>query len=81
MELATCLTSEADPELGLEIYEKRRIARTSPIVRASRWLGRIAQLEEQRLCGLRDAVLRLTPTTISMRGLAKIIGYKGHLVD
>jgi 2-polyprenyl-6-methoxyphenol hydroxylase-like FAD-dependent oxidoreductase len=81
LELSACLASETDPELGLEKYEKRRIARTSPIVRASRWLGSIAQLEEPRLCGLRDALFRLTPAAVSIRGLAKMVGYQGHLTD
>lgn len=81
LELAACLTSEANPEMALEKYEKSRIARTSPIVRASRWLGRIAQLEEPRLCGWRDAVFQLAPTAVSIRGLAKMIGYEGHLAD
>jgi 2-polyprenyl-6-methoxyphenol hydroxylase-like FAD-dependent oxidoreductase len=79
LELAACLANETDLELGLEKYEKRRIARTGPIVLASRRLGRIAQIEDPLLGRLRDLALQLTPSSATYRGLAGVIGYEGHL--
>jgi 2-polyprenyl-6-methoxyphenol hydroxylase-like FAD-dependent oxidoreductase len=81
LELAACLAGETNPEIGLEKYQKRRIARTSPIVLASRRLGRIAQIEEPLLCWLRDAVLQMTPSVVTYQGLRRIVGYEGHLAD
>ena len=78
LELAACLANETDLDLGLQKYEKRRIARTGPIVLASRHLGRIAQVEDPTLCRLRDSVLQLTPSSVTYRGLAGVIGYEGH---
>lgn len=79
VELAACLAEGTDLEPALEKYQKRRIARTGPIVLASRRLGRLAQIEDPLLCRLRDLALRLTPSGVTYRGLAGIIGYEGHL--
>jgi 2-polyprenyl-6-methoxyphenol hydroxylase-like FAD-dependent oxidoreductase len=79
LDLAACLADVTSLKLGLEKYEKRRIARTGPIVLASRRLGRIAQIEDPLLCRLRDLVVQLTPNKVSYLGLAGIIGYEGHL--
>ena len=81
MELAACIAGETNAELGLERYEKSRIARTGAIVLASRRLGRIAQIGEPFLCRLRDAVLQLTPSVVAYHGLRRIVGYEGHLAD
>jgi 2-polyprenyl-6-methoxyphenol hydroxylase-like FAD-dependent oxidoreductase len=81
LQLATCLACETKPELGLEQYEKTRIARTSPVVLASRRLGRMAQLEDPLLCRLRDALFELTPSVVTYQGLRWILGYQGHLAD
>ncbi len=74
LELAACLAGETNAEMGLEKYEKRRIARTSEIVLASRRLGRIAQIEDPVLCRLRDAVLQMTPSVVTYQGLRRIVG-------
>jgi 2-polyprenyl-6-methoxyphenol hydroxylase-like FAD-dependent oxidoreductase len=81
LELAACLAGKTNVEAGLEKYEKRRIARTGPIVLASRRLGLIAQIEEPLLCRVRDAVLEFTPSSVTYLGLARVIGYEGHLDD
>ena len=79
LELAVCLANETSLELGLEKYEKHRIARTGPIVLASRRLGRLAQIEDPLLGRLRDSVLQWTPNSVTYRALAGVIGYEGHL--
>jgi 2-polyprenyl-6-methoxyphenol hydroxylase-like FAD-dependent oxidoreductase len=81
LELAVCLAGETTVEAGLEMYEKTRIARTGSIVLASRRLGLLAQLEDPLLCRLRDAVLEFTPSSVTYLGLARVIGYEGHLGD
>jgi 2-polyprenyl-6-methoxyphenol hydroxylase-like FAD-dependent oxidoreductase len=52
---------------ALRRYEDLRRARTARIVRRSRAVGRIGQIENPLLCGLRDAALRATPTRLQLR--------------
>ena len=81
LEVAACLADEADMEKALEDYQKRRIARTTSIVLASRRFGRIAQIEDPFLCRLRDTALQWTPAIVNYLGLARTIGYEKHLAD
>ena len=64
---------------ALRAYETERIARTTPIVLASRRIGRAFQIESRPLCQLRNLALRLAPASLTVRGLARIVGYDGHL--
>jgi 2-polyprenyl-6-methoxyphenol hydroxylase-like FAD-dependent oxidoreductase len=79
LELAACVAEGTGLEMGLEKYEKRRIARTSPVILASRRLGRIAQIEDPLLCRLRDLALRLIPIGVTHRSLAGSSVMKAHL--
>ena len=81
LELAACLSGEPIAEAALKNYELRRIARTSQIVSASRRMGAMGQIESPPLCWLRDMGLRLTPNSVTLRTLAPVIGYEGHLGD
>jgi 2-polyprenyl-6-methoxyphenol hydroxylase-like FAD-dependent oxidoreductase len=76
--LARCLAG-ATNTAGLRRYEAERIPRTRAIVKASRRVGQIGQLEGRAVCGLRDVVLRLTPLSVTYRNLAPVVGYEGHL--
>jgi len=79
LELARCLGSGTNVEESLKRYEASRIPRTSSVVLASRRIGAMGQLENPLLCGLRNLVLRLTPDSMTLRSLAPVVGYEGHL--
>ncbi len=77
--LAGHLAAGADVASSLRRYERERMARTGPVVDASRRIGRFAQAEAAAACRLRDLVLRLVPRSMTYRNLAPVVGYEGHL--
>ena len=79
LELAACLAGAATLQEGLKNYEASRTRRTSAIVLSSRRLGAMGQIEQPLLCRLRDWFFHITPRSFSMRTLAPVIGYEGHL--
>lgn len=81
VELAWRLASETTVEAGLRRYEAERVARTRSIVLGSRRLGTLAQVRTPVLCRLRDLALSLTPTAVSLRSIAPVVGYENKLVD
>ena len=81
LELARALASEANVAAGLKRYEASRIPRTSSVVSASRRMGSLGQVNSPLLCRLRDLALRHTPEAVTLRSLAPILGYEGHLAE
>jgi 2-polyprenyl-6-methoxyphenol hydroxylase-like FAD-dependent oxidoreductase len=79
LELAKFLHAASNAEAGLKAYELTRVPRTRSVVLTSRRMGRIGQLSSTFLCRLRDSAFRLTPNAVSLRGMAPIVGYEGHL--
>jgi 2-polyprenyl-6-methoxyphenol hydroxylase-like FAD-dependent oxidoreductase len=74
--LMRCLDEQrADVASALRLYEARRIRRTAAIVRRSRRLGRVAQLENVLLCRLRDALLKATPNLMLMKQTEELLTY------
>jgi 2-polyprenyl-6-methoxyphenol hydroxylase-like FAD-dependent oxidoreductase len=63
--LANCLAENAEPIVAFQRFETRRLRRTRHIIRDSRRLGRIAQLENPFLIKLRNAAVRLTPQRVT----------------
>jgi 2-polyprenyl-6-methoxyphenol hydroxylase-like FAD-dependent oxidoreductase len=61
---------------ALRSYEARRIGRTGAVVRASRSMARVLQVEDPLLCGVRDAGVRFMPSGVRMRRLDPIVGYE-----
>jgi 2-polyprenyl-6-methoxyphenol hydroxylase-like FAD-dependent oxidoreductase len=61
---------------ALRSYEARRIRRTGAVVRASRSMARVLQIEAPLLCGVRDAGVRLMPAGARMGRLDPIVGYE-----
>ena len=74
--LAASLRAAADVEPGLRAYEHARIARTTPIVKRSRQLGRLASASRPWTCALRDALVAATPTRVQARQQAQILDYE-----
>ncbi|MGE7776864.1 FAD-dependent monooxygenase [Chitinophaga sp. NPDC101104] len=67
--LAAELSRHTDPQDAFRAYENRRLARTRMIIRRSRTLGIMAQLQNPVLIGLRNAVFRCTPAAVFRRQL------------
>ncbi len=74
--LGKCLKEECSVTAALRLYEARRVDRTNFVVRRSRLVGRVGQLENPLLCKLRDALTKATPLRIQLRQLDAIVGYE-----
>jgi 2-polyprenyl-6-methoxyphenol hydroxylase-like FAD-dependent oxidoreductase len=74
--LAARLKRAADVEIGLRGYERERIARTTPIVKRSLQLGRLASASRPWTCALRDALVGKTPTGVQRRQQQRILEYE-----
>ncbi|RAP73447.1 FAD-dependent monooxygenase [Paenibacillus montanisoli] len=72
--LARCL-EQGDVPSALEAYEKERMARTSRIVRMSRSMGRMVQLESKPLIWLRNRLLAAVPPSAYIKRFDPIVGY------
>ncbi|MGB3634154.1 MAG: FAD-dependent monooxygenase [Rubrobacteraceae bacterium] len=73
--LADCLRGKTGIAAALESYEARRTVRTSVIVRLSRRMGRVGQLEHPLLCRVRDTAVKRMPDSIQRRQLRMVLGY------
>jgi 2-polyprenyl-6-methoxyphenol hydroxylase-like FAD-dependent oxidoreductase len=60
---------------ALRRYEDLRWEHVAWIVRRSRTLGRIGQIENPLLCRLRDAALKATPARVQLRQLERVMRY------
>ncbi len=78
--LARCLGEQRDGTGGvaeaLRRYEGLRRERAAKIVRISRRLGRIGQLENPALRRLRDLVLKAAPSGAYLRQVEGVVGYE-----
>ena len=61
-----------DIAAGLARYDSVRRARTTPIARRSRQLGRIAQADGPLSAALRNALIRMTPAGSAVRAAQKL---------
>lgn len=71
--LARCLRQEDDLTKSLRRYERERMPRTAWITNQSRKIGRIGQMESRLLCALRDAFLRLTPDSLTIKQIQRAV--------
>ena len=75
--LARYLKKEkSDVASALRLYEARRADRTACLVRLSRCLSRIGQLESPLTCWLRDTALKAIPQRMQLRQLKAVAGYE-----
>lgn len=70
--LGQCLQNHKDLKTALRKYEKRRIARTTKIIRLSRLLGWVAQWQHPVLTKTRNMLLRATPALATKRQMEYI---------
>ena len=74
--LARCLDGGGEVPHSLRLYEGRRVRRTAGIVKRSRLVGRLVQLESPPLCRLRDAIARRTSARAHLRQYEEIARYE-----
>ena len=67
--LANCLEKYPDAEAAFKVFEQKRLARTGEIIRTSRQIGQVAQLENKFLATLRDAAMRWVPKSMNEKRL------------
>jgi 2-polyprenyl-6-methoxyphenol hydroxylase-like FAD-dependent oxidoreductase len=63
-------------EDGLRAYESERIERTTPIVKRSRQLGRLASASRPWTCALRNTLIAATPERVQRRQQQQILDYE-----
>jgi 2-polyprenyl-6-methoxyphenol hydroxylase-like FAD-dependent oxidoreductase len=77
--LARCLErtkGTRDVPEALRRYEGLRRERATAIVRRSRLIGRIGQLEDPILCWLRNLAFKATPSRVYARQVREVVGYE-----
>ncbi len=74
--LANCLEKYESVTEAFRQFEQRRLARTTRIVNDSWRIGRLAQLERQPLCFLRDWMMKMIPEKVNQRQLQFLYNVK-----
>jgi 2-polyprenyl-6-methoxyphenol hydroxylase-like FAD-dependent oxidoreductase len=67
--LANCLEKYPDGEAAFKVFEQKRLARTGEIIRTSRQIGQVAQLENKFLATLRNAAMQWVPESLNEKRL------------
>lgn len=70
--LANCIQRTSDPYQAFQTFEQERLSRTHWVMRSSRRLGEIAQLENPLLAGLRNSAMRMVPPAMQDRMWRKL---------
>jgi len=68
--LAQCIEAAPEVTAAFQQFSRRRLPRTTRIVRTSWQLGRVGQLESPILTTLRDTAMRLLPAAVSRQQMA-----------
>jgi len=74
--LARCLREGDATADSLRRYERQRSDRVAMVVRRSRRVGMVGQIENHLLCRLRDRALSMIPPKASLKQLEKVVGYE-----
>lgn len=74
--LAQCLEQTANVSVALQLYQARRIPRTTYIVQRSWKLGRVGQWQHPLICKLRDLTLKWLPSSLQIAVFEKAVGYE-----
>lgn len=75
--LADEWTKNTSIERAFRAFEQRRLKRTHYIIKTSRAIGRIAQMQNKVICASRNALFRILPSAVNERQLEKL--YKVEL--
>lgn len=76
LEDAVELAVATDQAGGLQTYDSRRRPRTQMVVRASRRIGALAQMESSWAARLRNTLVAHFPTSLSNRNLLKVLDWE-----
>lgn len=71
--LASVINESSSPGEAFKVFEQKRLQRTQYIVRQSRLIGTIAQLQNPVAGKLRNALMRLIPSSVQQNQLDKIL--------
>jgi 2-polyprenyl-6-methoxyphenol hydroxylase-like FAD-dependent oxidoreductase len=74
--LARCLGKRDATAESLRSYERLRSERVTMVVRRSRRVGIVAQVQNPAICWLRDRALTMIPPKAQLRQLEEVIGYE-----
>ncbi len=74
--LARCLSEGGAAPVALRRYERLRSDQVAMVVRRSRRIGRVGQLENPLLCRLRDRALAMVPPKVQLKQLGEIVGHE-----
>jgi 2-polyprenyl-6-methoxyphenol hydroxylase-like FAD-dependent oxidoreductase len=74
--LARCLGESGATAEAVRRYERLRSNRAAMVVRRSRRVGAVGQVENPVLCWLRDRALAVIPQKAQLRQLEEVLGYK-----
>jgi 2-polyprenyl-6-methoxyphenol hydroxylase-like FAD-dependent oxidoreductase len=74
--LSACLERSHDVPAALAAYDRLRRRRTQAVVRRSARLGAVGQLAWPPAVAVRDVAARLTPTAVTLRSMAPILGWR-----
>jgi 2-polyprenyl-6-methoxyphenol hydroxylase-like FAD-dependent oxidoreductase len=67
--LANCLEQYSTAEEAFVNFERKRISRTTWVVNNSRTIGKLAQLENSLLIGVRNTLMKNTPASVTEKQL------------
>jgi len=74
--LARCLRERGATADALRLYERLRSDRVAMLVRRSRRVGSVGQLENSLLCRLRDRALSMIPPKAQLGQLEEVVGHE-----
>jgi 2-polyprenyl-6-methoxyphenol hydroxylase-like FAD-dependent oxidoreductase len=74
--LARCLREGGATADSLRRYERLRSGRVAMVVRRSRRVGMVGQVENPVLCRLRDRALSMIPPKAQLKQLEEVVGYE-----
>jgi 2-polyprenyl-6-methoxyphenol hydroxylase-like FAD-dependent oxidoreductase len=74
--LARCLREGGATADSLRRYERLRSGRVAMVVRRSRRVGMVGQVENPLLCRLRDRALSMIPPKAQLKQLEEVVGYE-----
>jgi 2-polyprenyl-6-methoxyphenol hydroxylase-like FAD-dependent oxidoreductase len=74
--LGKCVRAHNQIESALHAYETQRIPRANALVKRSRLIGRIAQLQQPLAVRMRNAAFRLVSPRVQANELSRMAGYR-----
>jgi 2-polyprenyl-6-methoxyphenol hydroxylase-like FAD-dependent oxidoreductase len=74
--LARCLGERGATAESLRSYERQRSDRVAMVVRRSRRVGMVGQVQNPAICWLRDRALAMIPPKAQFGQLEEVVGYE-----